>query len=272
MPDSQVMRGYTGVTDGDWDGFLAAMGATEVNSWLPSPDIGFRALRYGEPLLFKAHYPDNRIVGDGFFEHFPWFGYVPTKPGTRPARVGCQHTEEPAARHPRQRATSVPRGGPAYSGAGRGAGRTTGGHAQPSPCGASPTWYTLRNRSPRTTTLLPAAIQVRRFGGPSLRLSPSTRAKIAGAVTAEVRASPSRTCASSRNTNDPAPRAVACRVFQFSVRPAGSSVGSECRAEEHEKQAVGHLALPDPRLLPVDDTDRDQGHEVPDELGQHQPE
>jgi putative restriction endonuclease len=64
------MRGYIGVTDGDWAGFLAALGVTEVNFWLPSPDIGFRALRYGEPFLFKTHYPDNRIVGGGFFEHF----------------------------------------------------------------------------------------------------------------------------------------------------------------------------------------------------------
>lgn len=51
MSDSHVMRGYIGVTDGDWAGFLAALGATEVNFWLPSPDIGFRALRYGEPFL-----------------------------------------------------------------------------------------------------------------------------------------------------------------------------------------------------------------------------
>lgn len=64
------MRGYIGVTDADWARQLAAAGATEVNFWLPSPDGGFRALQLGEPFLFKTHYPDNQIVGGGFFEHF----------------------------------------------------------------------------------------------------------------------------------------------------------------------------------------------------------
>jgi putative restriction endonuclease len=64
------MRGFIGVTDGDWARFLAAAGAREVNFWLPSADTGFRALRYGEPFLFKTHYPDNRIVGGGYFEHY----------------------------------------------------------------------------------------------------------------------------------------------------------------------------------------------------------
>lgn len=63
------MRGYIGVTDGDWAQFLAATGATEVNFWQPSAGRGFRALEYGEPFLFKTHHPDNRIVGGGFFEH-----------------------------------------------------------------------------------------------------------------------------------------------------------------------------------------------------------
>lgn len=64
------MKGFIGVTDGEWARFLAAAGATEVNFWLPSPDTAFRALKFGEPFLFKTHYPDNRIVGGGFFEHF----------------------------------------------------------------------------------------------------------------------------------------------------------------------------------------------------------
>ncbi len=64
------MRGFIGVTDGDWARFLAATGAREVNFWLPSAATGFRALRYGEPFLFKTHYPDNRIVGGGYFEHY----------------------------------------------------------------------------------------------------------------------------------------------------------------------------------------------------------
>lgn len=70
LSESDVMRGFIGVTDGDWVRFLETSGATEVNFWLPSPDTGFRALQYGEPFLFKTHYPDNRIVGGGFFEHF----------------------------------------------------------------------------------------------------------------------------------------------------------------------------------------------------------
>lgn len=64
------MRGFVGITDGDWAGFLRAIAATEVNFWLPSPDVGFAALKPGEPFLFKTHHPDNRIVGGGFFEHF----------------------------------------------------------------------------------------------------------------------------------------------------------------------------------------------------------
>lgn len=64
------VKGYIGVTDGDWAATLAQAGATEVNFWLPSPNQGFRALKMGEPFLFKTHYPDNRIVGGGYFEHF----------------------------------------------------------------------------------------------------------------------------------------------------------------------------------------------------------
>ncbi|WP_305685415.1 hypothetical protein [Microbacterium sp.] len=65
------MKGYIGVTDGDWVRFLAATRATEVNFWQPSGGTRFRALKVGEPFLFKTHYrDDNRIVGGGFFEHF----------------------------------------------------------------------------------------------------------------------------------------------------------------------------------------------------------
>lgn len=64
------MRGYVGVTDGHWARFLRTINASEVNFWLPNPDTGFAALKPGEPFMFKTHYPDNRIVGGGFFEHF----------------------------------------------------------------------------------------------------------------------------------------------------------------------------------------------------------
>jgi len=63
------MRGFIGVTDGDWSAQLRATGQTEANFWIPSGKNVFRALKPGEPFLFKTHYPDNRIVGGGFFEH-----------------------------------------------------------------------------------------------------------------------------------------------------------------------------------------------------------
>lgn len=64
------MRTYVGVTDNTWARFLASSEATEANFWFPSPKTGFAALRPGEPFLFKTHYPDNRLVGGGFFEHY----------------------------------------------------------------------------------------------------------------------------------------------------------------------------------------------------------
>ncbi len=64
------MKGYIGVTDARWAAHLADAKATEANFWLPSPRLGFRALRLGEPFLFKTHYPANRVVGGGFFEHY----------------------------------------------------------------------------------------------------------------------------------------------------------------------------------------------------------
>lgn len=65
------MRGYVGVTDGDWYRFLAARPAlTEVNFWQPSGSRAFGVLRHGDPFLFKTHYPHNRVVGGGFFSGF----------------------------------------------------------------------------------------------------------------------------------------------------------------------------------------------------------
>ena len=65
------MRGYVGVTDGDWYRFLAARPElTEVNFWQPSGSRGFNVLQPGEPFLFKTHYPHNRVVGGGFFSGF----------------------------------------------------------------------------------------------------------------------------------------------------------------------------------------------------------
>lgn len=69
------MRAYVGVTDGDWVARLRSLpDLDEVNFWLPSPDVGFAALKPGEPFLFKTHFPENRLVGGGFFE-----GFVPLR-------------------------------------------------------------------------------------------------------------------------------------------------------------------------------------------------
>jgi putative restriction endonuclease len=62
------VRAYIGVTDGDWYRFLADRpGLAEVNFWQPSGRYEFHAITPGEPFFFKTHYPDNRVVGGGFF-------------------------------------------------------------------------------------------------------------------------------------------------------------------------------------------------------------
>ncbi|MET7876402.1 HNH endonuclease [Micromonospora profundi] len=64
------MKAFVGVTDERWYRFLAERPElNEVNFWRPSGG-GFRALVAGEPFLFKAHYPLNRVVGGGFFSGF----------------------------------------------------------------------------------------------------------------------------------------------------------------------------------------------------------
>ncbi len=65
------MRAFVGVTDRDWWEFLRRQqGIAEVNFWQPSGSTTFRALEPGQPFLFKLHYPDNYIVGGGFFATF----------------------------------------------------------------------------------------------------------------------------------------------------------------------------------------------------------
>ena len=69
------MRAYVGVTDGRWYRFLAARPElTEVNFWRPGGGNAFRALQPGEPFFFKSHYPQNQIVGGGFYS-----GFVPMR-------------------------------------------------------------------------------------------------------------------------------------------------------------------------------------------------
>ena len=67
------MRGYVGVTDGDWYHFLAdrpEVSSAEVNFWRPGGGRGFRALAQDEPFFFKTHAPHNRVVGGGFYSGF----------------------------------------------------------------------------------------------------------------------------------------------------------------------------------------------------------
>lgn len=72
---NSVVGTYIGVTDASWADFLRARpGLAEVNFWRPSADSSFKALRPGEPFLFKTHHPDNRLIGGAFFE-----GYVPLR-------------------------------------------------------------------------------------------------------------------------------------------------------------------------------------------------
>lgn len=65
------MRIFVGVTDWDWFSLHASRSAVEeVNFWRPSPLATFKALKPGEPFLFKLHSPRNYIVGGGFFARF----------------------------------------------------------------------------------------------------------------------------------------------------------------------------------------------------------
>lgn len=65
------MRAWVAVTDKDWYRFLRDRpDLDEVNFWQPRGGRAFRTLAPGEPFLFKLHYPDNAIVGGGFFTHW----------------------------------------------------------------------------------------------------------------------------------------------------------------------------------------------------------
>ncbi|MDE3043034.1 MAG: HNH endonuclease [Nitrospirota bacterium] len=62
------MKLWVGVTDGDWYRFLSQRPhLDEVNFWQPGGNRAFNALSPGELFLFKLHYPENVIVGGGFF-------------------------------------------------------------------------------------------------------------------------------------------------------------------------------------------------------------
>lgn len=64
------MNSYVGVTDRDWFDLLSSQEhLDDVNFWQPSGNSQFKALNPGELFLFKLHYPENYIVGGGFFAH-----------------------------------------------------------------------------------------------------------------------------------------------------------------------------------------------------------
>jgi len=59
---------FVAVTDSDWYEFLAAQERLdEVNFWQPGGGRDFAALALGAPFLFKLRWPENAIVGGGFF-------------------------------------------------------------------------------------------------------------------------------------------------------------------------------------------------------------
>ena len=116
------MKAYVAVTDKDWYEFLSRRpDLDEVNFWQPGGGREFRVLQPGQPFLFKLHYPENAIVGGGFFTHFSrlpvslaWeaFGekngarsyeamrarierYRRIAPGVEDYEVGCIILEEP---------------------------------------------------------------------------------------------------------------------------------------------------------------------------------
>jgi putative restriction endonuclease len=64
------MKIWVGVTDKHWYDHLTTLFPEEVNFWQPSGSRTFRALRPGEPFLFKLHSPDNYIVGGGMFVRY----------------------------------------------------------------------------------------------------------------------------------------------------------------------------------------------------------
>lgn len=63
------MKIYVGVTDKNWYEQLSRDAVDEVNFWNPGA-APFKALQENEMFLFKLHYPENKIVGGGFFVRY----------------------------------------------------------------------------------------------------------------------------------------------------------------------------------------------------------
>lgn len=69
--DGLTLKLFVAVTDSDWFRFLSGQeDLDEVNFWQPGGGRDFGALILGAPLLFKLHWPENAIVGGGFFAKF----------------------------------------------------------------------------------------------------------------------------------------------------------------------------------------------------------
>ncbi|HUP64589.1 MAG TPA: HNH endonuclease [Thermoanaerobaculia bacterium] len=66
------MRGFVANTDWEWFRSVRAIAPPpgEVNFWRPGAETSFRALRPGEPFLFRLKAPRNVIAGFGFFAHY----------------------------------------------------------------------------------------------------------------------------------------------------------------------------------------------------------
>ena len=71
------MKMFVAITDGDWYQYLRARRSQldEANFWQPSGGRRFRAIDFGEPVLFKLHSPRNYIVGGGFLANFEVLPY-----------------------------------------------------------------------------------------------------------------------------------------------------------------------------------------------------
>jgi len=66
-----MQKGYVGLTDPDWYGYLAGRPSLdEVNFWQPHGGRAFRALQPGDPFFFKLRAPQKAIAGFGFFERY----------------------------------------------------------------------------------------------------------------------------------------------------------------------------------------------------------
>ena len=65
------MKAYVAVTDFDWYSYLSSRPLIrEGNFWRPYGSRSFRVLEPGEPFLFKAKVPLNKIVGGAIYEGF----------------------------------------------------------------------------------------------------------------------------------------------------------------------------------------------------------